>query len=83
MIAKPRVRGDLSELSRAVRTRRLWRIADIEQDAPQTLDVFASHATATTDSLEADILNKCGRAVPPRIHALRRTLAPIGVLMEM
>ncbi len=35
----------------------------------------ASPVTATTDFLAPDILNKCGRAVPPEGHALGSTLA--------
>ncbi len=39
----------------------------------------ASPATATTDFLAPDILNKCGRAVPAVPSALCSTLATMGV----
>jgi hypothetical protein len=38
----------------------------------------ASPATATTDFLAPDILNKCGRAVPPEVSASKGPGRPIA-----
>ena len=63
-------------------------IADIEQDAPQ-FRPMRTHpqqtrvdysATATTDFLAADILNKRRRAVPAFPHALQSTEKPIRMV---
>ena len=40
----------------------------------------AFRATATTDFLASDVLDRCGRAVPAVPHTLRRTLRAIAVV---
>jgi len=52
-------------------------VTDASVHDSQKFDGLLSSVTETTDFLAPDILDECGRAVPPVPHALRRTLTTI------
>src|SRR5437764_4947815 len=63
---------------RAVRHGFGFHSRDVREKTRKFGRCVASPATATTDFLAPDILNRCSRAFPAGTHALRRPRAPIA-----